>query len=188
MSLEPNLSIATADSGTEPVTVEHLFREHNDSLVRFIAAKVGSHQVARDIAQQAYVRLLQLDKRETISYLRAFLFRTAANLVIDRYRKAKRSPAIESLTDIELPVFELSPERQIAGEQAFAVFQAAVAELPAKCRLAFILHRVHGLEIPAISAHMKIGDCMVRRYISNALDFIRARLDRAEAGADERDA
>jgi len=177
--VEPNPVIAATVAEAEPVTVERLFREHNDSLVRFIAAKVGSHQVACDIAQQAYVRLLQLDKPETISYLRAFLFKTASNLVIDRYRRTKRAPTIEPLTDAESPVFELTPERQIAGEQAYLVFQAAVAELPPKCRLAFVLHRIHGLEISAISAQMKIGDCMVRRYISNALDFIRYRLDSA---------
>jgi RNA polymerase sigma factor (sigma-70 family) len=187
MSGEPKPSNAATASDAEPVTIERLFREHNDSLVRFIAAKVGSNHVARDIAQQAYVQLLQLDKPETISYLRAFLFKTAANLVIDRFRKSVRDPALKPLTDAELPVFELSPERQLAGEQALSLFQAAVADLPAKCRLAFVLHRVHGLEIPAIAAHMKIGDCMVRRYVSNALDYIRHRLDLAGECTEECD-
>jgi RNA polymerase sigma factor (sigma-70 family) len=187
MNREPKPSIAAKASDGEPVTIEHLFREHNDSLVRFIAAKVGSRQIARDIAQQAYVQLLQLDKPETISYLRAFLFKTAANLVVDRFRKSGRARAFELLTNAELPVFELSPERQLAGEQALSLFQEAVADLPAKCRLAFVLHRVHGLEIPAIAAHMKIGDCMVRRYVANALDFIRHRLDLAGDRTEERD-
>lgn len=172
---------------SDAISVESLFRKHNDSLVRFIAAKVGSSQVARDIAQQAYVQLLQLDKPETISYLRAFLFKTAANLVVDRYRKLARTPAFESLTETESPVFELSPERQVAGEQALLLVHRAVAELPAKCRLAFILHRIQGLDIPAIAAHMNIGDCMARRYVSNALDFIRHRLDLAGALTEERD-
>lgn len=188
VSRETKPSISARSSEPEPITIEHLFREHNDSLVRFIAAKVGSRQVARDIAQQAYVQLLQLDKPETISYLRAFLFKTAANLVVDRFRRSGRAPGYAPLTDAELPVFELSPERQIAGEQAWSVFQAAVADLPAKCRLAFLLHRIHGLEIPVIASHMKIGDCMVRRYVSRALDFIRHRLDLAGARTEESDA
>src|SRR5262245_23495507 len=73
-----------------PSEIERLFREHNDALLRFVAAKLGSKQEAREIAQEAYVRLLCLDHREAVSYLRAFLFKTAANLAMDRLRQRAR--------------------------------------------------------------------------------------------------
>jgi DNA-directed RNA polymerase specialized sigma24 family protein len=41
--------------------IERLFQEHNESLLRFLAARLGSRQEAREIAQEAYVRLLKLD-------------------------------------------------------------------------------------------------------------------------------
>jgi RNA polymerase sigma-70 factor (ECF subfamily) len=80
-SVRSSSELKTADGKSD---VERLFREHNAALLRFISAKIGSEQEAREIAQEAYVRLLQLDHPEAVSYLRAFLFKTAANLAVDR--------------------------------------------------------------------------------------------------------
>jgi DNA-directed RNA polymerase specialized sigma24 family protein len=66
--------------------IERLFREHNQSLVRFLNARLASEHEAREVAQEAYVRLLQLDKPGAIGFLRAFLFKTASNLAVDRLR------------------------------------------------------------------------------------------------------
>jgi RNA polymerase sigma-70 factor (ECF subfamily) len=159
--------------------LERLFGEHNSSLLRYISAKVGSPQEAQEIAQEAYVHLLQLDHPEAISYLRAFLFKTAHNLAVDRIRERGRRETVSTSDISELLVFELSPERQVAGEQEMAVFLAAVNQLPAKCRRAFILHRIHNLHVDEIAERMNIGACMVRRYISRALDYIRYTLDAA---------
>src|ERR1700743_3922041 len=67
--------------------VERLFREHNEALIRFLRGRVGSHNEALEVAQEAYVRLLSLDQPGAVSYLRAFLFQTANNLALDRLRR-----------------------------------------------------------------------------------------------------
>src|SRR6202042_1479460 len=67
--------------------VERLFREHNEALIRFLRGRVGSHNEALEVAQEAYVRLLSLDQPGAVSYLRAFLFKTAANIAVDRLRR-----------------------------------------------------------------------------------------------------
>ena len=64
--------------------IDHLFREHNDALVRFLSARLGSYQDAREVAQEAYVRLLNLDRPGAANFLKALLYKTAANLAIDR--------------------------------------------------------------------------------------------------------
>src|SRR5688572_5593177 len=97
--------------------VERLFREHNEALVRFIFARVRSYQVAREVAQEAYVRLLSLDEPGAVSYLRAFLFKTAANLAVDRLRSDESQARAA-----ELPFFQdlqehRSPERQVSSAQ-----------------------------------------------------------------------
>ena len=42
---------------------------------------------AKEVAQEAYVRLLQLDRPGAVSFLRSYLFKTAANIAIDRARQ-----------------------------------------------------------------------------------------------------
>lgn len=170
-------SASAAPPRPETAEIDRLFREHNTALLRFIAAKLGSEQEAREIAQEAYVQLLRLDHPETVSYLRAFLFKTAANLAVDRLRQRGRRGGISAGGDPQLAVFELSPERQVSSAQELAILRAAVDELPPKCRQAFLLQRVHELSSEEIAARMRIQPRMIRRYVARALEHVRARLD-----------
>ena len=42
------------------VAVSELFREHNRMLVGYLRSRLGSEQEAKEVAQEAYVRVLQL--------------------------------------------------------------------------------------------------------------------------------
>src|SRR5262245_62131178 len=88
---------AAPPSGTEDEaqvrqrSVERLFREHNEALIRFLQARLRSRHAAREVAQEAYVRLLSLDRPPgASSYLQSLLFRTAANLATDRIRRDQK--------------------------------------------------------------------------------------------------
>lgn len=162
-----------------PVDIAGLFRVHNAALLRFAAAKLGSEQEARDVAQEAYVRLLQLDRPETIGYLRAFLFKITSNLAMDRLRARRRAPLPETLSDQDFVAFELSPERECAGQQLVAILNGALAELPLKCREILVLHRLEGLSRAEIAERMGLGERMVRLYMARALEHLHRRLDEA---------
>lgn len=157
--------------------VERLFREHNEALIRFLYARLRSYQEAGEIAQEAYVRLLSLDQPGAVSYLRAFLFKTAANLAIDRRRRvalhsrATAEPKFQELVD------RLTPERRVAGEQQIRRLERLIAALPLKPRQAFILNQVHGKDIASVAAELGLSESMVRKYIVRALLDIRGRLD-----------
>jgi RNA polymerase sigma factor (sigma-70 family) len=157
--------------------VERLFREHNEALIRFLVARLRSYQDARDVAQEAYVRLLSLDEPGAVSYLRAFLFKTAANLATDRQRRASTH-----LRATEIPLFHefadvRTPERLAADRQTVQRLERLIAAMPAKCRQAFILYQFEGLEFPAIAVRMGMSERMVRKYVLRALLHCRTQLD-----------
>jgi RNA polymerase sigma factor (sigma-70 family) len=162
---------------TRAQLVERLFREHNDSLLRFLALRLRSPQDAREVAQEAYVRLLSLDEPGAVSYLRAFLFKTAANLAVDRLRRndvrmrAAQEPLFSQLSDA------CTPERQLAAKQSIERLSRLVAAMPASCRRAFVLSRIHGLSTPAIARKMNVSERSARAYVVRALLYCRAGLD-----------
>ena len=157
--------------------VERLFREHNESLLRFLASRLPSRQDAREIAQEAYVRVLSLDKPGAVSYLRAFLFKTAANLAVDRQRRsdvrqrAADEPLFHEFAD------SCTPERELVGKQAMERLARLVTAMPASCRRAFVLNRVHGMDFPAIAREMNVSERSARAYVVRALLYCRAGLD-----------
>src|SRR5688572_18406531 len=72
--------------GSRSDVVRRLFEEHNRSLLGFLVHKLNSEAEAHDVAQEAYVRLLQLEEPSAVSFLKAYLFRIADNLAVDRLR------------------------------------------------------------------------------------------------------
>jgi DNA-directed RNA polymerase specialized sigma24 family protein len=64
-----------------------LFEAHNRALHTFLMARLRNDQEAHKVAQEAYVRLLQLNQPGAVSFLRAYLFKTAANIAVDRIRQ-----------------------------------------------------------------------------------------------------
>ena len=175
---------ALAESAPERAElIARLFREQNETLVRFLALRLRSQQEAKEVAQEAYVRLLKLDQPGAVSFLRAFLFKTAANLAVDRIRREQTARRIARETRLfEELVSGPNPEQSANDAQELDLAERLVDELPAKCRRAFLLHKVYGLDFPDIARQMGLGERMVRTYVVRALLYCRAGLDAAHAG------
>ena len=127
-----------AESGEFSLRCERLFREHNEALVGLLNAKLHSRVDAKDVAQEAYVRLFQLDKAGTISHLRGWLFKTALNIATDRLRERARRARDEHLVFFHAtPTDAPSAEHLCIERQDWERIQQEVDRLPPKCRQAF---------------------------------------------------
>lgn len=157
--------------------IARLFQEHNRTLVRFLAARLHSEEEAKEIAQEAYVKLLRLDEPDTVSYLRAYLFRTAANLATDRLRQRNRRSQLRNLFFFDTGEVCPPPEKGLNASEELAVIRGAIEELPPKCRTAFLLHKIHELSVQDTAERMQLTVRMVRLYIARALEHCRNRLD-----------
>jgi len=156
--------------------IESLFREHNDTLLRFLRARLHSEADAREAAQEAYVRLLQLDDTGQLSFLRAYLFRIAANVATDLLRRRtvqNRAQADSLFFETEAPATQ---ERAMLARQQLAAVEVALSELPARCREAFLLSRREGWGSGRIAAHLGVSDRMVRLYLVRALEHLEAAI------------
>jgi RNA polymerase sigma factor (sigma-70 family) len=165
------------DEESRASVVERLFREHNEALIRFLRGRVGSHNEALEVAQEAYVRLLSLDQPGAVSYLRAFLFKTAANIAIDRRRRHQNFDKVSErqlFTDL---AETRTPERQLSGEQTLHRLGVLIEGMPPKCRESFVLNQIHGMDAATIARQLGITDSMVRKYVVRALLHCRAHMD-----------
>lgn len=154
--------------------VAGLFESHNKALLRFLTCRLRSAHEAREIAQEAYVRLLQLDEPGSVGYLRAYLFKTAANLAADRMKSAARRSRADQLRFFdELDTASPSPEGGVSAEQELRSILSMIEELPPRCRHAFIMHRFYGYSIAEIATSMQLSPRMIQLYVERALAFCR---------------
>jgi RNA polymerase sigma factor (sigma-70 family) len=160
----------------QSATVEQLFRENNRSLIGFLSRRLGSVQDAKETAQEAYVRLLQLSLPDSHVLVRAYLFRVAGNLAIDRLRRRARMCRAKDLpTD---PYGGPEPlERQLLADEQMLLLSRCLQKLPEKVRSAFLMCRVDGLSHGQIAERLNVTDRMVRKYLTQALLHCRLHLE-----------
>jgi RNA polymerase sigma factor (sigma-70 family) len=167
--------------GSHAQRISRLFSEHNESLIQFLATRLRSVQEAKEVAQEAYVRLLSLEDSGAVSFLRAFLFKTAANLAVDRIRSRNRQQQALDAGLCDESREAPTPDREAASAQEVEIVRRLIGELPPKCRHAFLLHRVHGAEFSEIAQEMGLSERMVRHYVLRAVLYCRAGLDAAQS-------
>lgn len=163
---------AAACSPLSKDDIKALFQNHNEELVRYLTSRLKSHEEAVEVAQEAYVRLLRLDDSSTIGFLRAFLFRTATNIAIDRVRRRGLAQAyVEEATPEQQvnEMFGFTPERSLAAKQSLEKVLDCVGTLPPKCRHAFIEYKFRHRSYEDIAEDMGLTSSMVRKYVLRAL-------------------
>jgi RNA polymerase sigma-70 factor (ECF subfamily) len=86
-------------------SVEELFTEafeqYADALFRHTFFRISDEERARDITQETFMRVWNyLQKGNAVKDLRAFLYQTLNNLIIDEYRK-KKTASLDALLEDE---------------------------------------------------------------------------------------
>ncbi|MGH8445400.1 MAG: RNA polymerase sigma factor [Solimonas sp.] len=172
---------AALDSKARSEMVRRLFQEHNRALIGFLVARLRSEAEAHDVAQEAYVRLLQLEQASAVSFLRAHLFTIAGNLAIDRLRQRQVRERNSPQDFFEELLTRPGPDRTAIAQQELEIIKVALRELPEKCRRAFMLHVFAGHSVQEIAVQMQLTDRMIRHYVARAMATCRQRLDEAES-------
>jgi RNA polymerase sigma factor (sigma-70 family) len=169
-SLPPEADVSRA------ALIEHLFRKHNGMLVSFLTSRLRSEAEAHEVAQEAYVRLLQLEQPGLVSFHRAYLFKIASNLAVDRLRQRtvhRQATARQIFTDwLDAP----STDRRVLAEEDIHMLQRALAELPETTQEVFRRHFFAGETLQVIAAEVALTDRMVRYHLARALAHCRKRL------------
>jgi RNA polymerase sigma factor (sigma-70 family) len=175
-------NIASSKGGEDRTSpVSRLFREHNRTLVGFLYARLRNEQEAKEIAQEAYVKVLQLEQPGATSFLRAYLFRVAGNLAVDRIRQRRSRTRLDQLDSIDDFLTEATAERAAIAGQELALLKRAVEELPAKCQQAFRLHKLEDRAFADVAQVMGMTERMVRKYVARALVYVRLRREGCSA-------
>lgn len=183
---DPRMSAAAADGGpaapdagspARSQAVSALFQEHNRALINFLRTRLPDEQEAREAAQEAYVKLLQLDQPVTVSTLRWYLFKIARCIAIDRRRQHFTRTRLDRLGNVDDFDLSTSTEDRVMAADELSRLLTALKELPTKCQQAFLLHRLHGLSTVEVGKRIGLTDRMVRLHVKKALIYCRFRLE-----------
>jgi len=165
----------------DPQAVDGAIRRHDRMLVRWLAQKFGDIEIARDIAQSAYLRVWRYAQTQAIDNPQALLFKTAANLAANEFRARKRllrltaeAPQDGSANPIEqIASLSPSPEATTLAREEVAASIEAINALPEQVRRAFILSRFEEKTYREIAVMLGVSESSVEKYIISALKALR---------------
>lgn len=172
---------AEVSAGDRSLALAEVARSHHGALVRFLALRTGSAEDAKEIVQEAYAKVLALDRPGTVSFLVGYLWRIAANLAIDRNRRRTARSRLDDLTVQSSDSCAPSTESVVESRERLAIVERAIRELPPRCRQAFLLRILDGRRFAQIGREMGITERMAKVHVARALQYLQHCLDRADA-------
>jgi RNA polymerase sigma-70 factor (ECF subfamily) len=154
--------------------VTQFFEQWRDPVHRYLVAAFGHPVEAEEITQEAFLQLYRsLCQGQSIRNQRAWVFRTAHNLAVNRL---KSQQFVELLDDDawdalrrSLPDASPSPEQTVLQQERFDRLRAAVARLTPAERQCLHL-RTKGLRYREISEVLGMSTTAVAETLYRAID------------------
>lgn len=155
-----------------------IFLQLRPSLERVIERKTGDSQAAQDLAQDMFLRLQRIaNTLPNEDEARRYLMRMATHAAIDHLRV--EGNRVQLLAGA-LSLFEnhvANPESYAEAHDRVAELDAALAELPARCRDVLYLSRMEGLTHIEIAERLGVSRSLVEKYAVRALMHCRRKLE-----------
>jgi RNA polymerase sigma-70 factor (ECF subfamily) len=154
------------------IPIHHLpvLERYHHELLNFLTRQVRDRDTAADLVQESYVRVLTAQSTgQAVRDMRALLYRTARNLVIDLHRRSevRRHDDLDSIPNHQHPAAPQhgQPEEALASQQAIRSYAATIEALPPRCREAFVLYVFDELSHAQIAERMGISVSMVEKHV-----------------------
>jgi len=174
------LMLRYRDDG-DTAAFEVLYRRHNDSLYRYLLRLARNPQVAEDLFQDAWSKVIRAraNYRPTARFS-TYLFRIAHNSFIDHLRRASRHPTLPDADPERVVSDDMRPEEAAETLRARERLEVALAILPTEQRDAFLLHEEGGLTLDEVALVTGVN----RETAKSRLRYAVAKLRVAVAGDD----
>ena len=156
------------------VVIEKAFEDHEAAIRRRALRLTRDADVAADITQEAFLRLfVEAQAGRLPENIEAWLYRTSANLVISRGRRAEvaRRYAPRLLCD-DRPS---QPDEVVLRQEECEVLMAAVATLPGRDGLAVVM-AAQGATGQQIASKLELSHVATRALLYRARMRLRPRL------------
>lgn len=178
--------------------VEGPLKQSRAEIVAFVGGRILPHEAdvrawlrrsgsapadIDDVVQETYCRLAALDSVAHITSGRAYFFRTARNIAIEKIRRARiiRIDCVTEIDALNVVDDEPSPERVVASRRELGRVRTLIEGLPERCRHIFTLRRIHGLSQRETAARLGVTENVVEMQSARGLRLILRALSEAEA-------
>ena len=143
-------------------------------LTRFLQRNWRNESEISDLRQETYARVYESAGRELPLQVKPFLFQIARNLMIDRLRR-QSVVSLESMADFDwqnVSDEKPSSEAYVAARQELRLLQAALDDLPPRCRQIVVMRKVEGLSQKEVAKRMGVAVDTVENQVAKGMRLL----------------
>lgn len=145
-------------------SLERLICRHQTRVFGYILLVVKDKQLAEDIFQDAFIKVINTLKSGSYKEEGKFLqwvMRIAHNLTIDHFRKSKRIPTVENSDEYDIfdtiKVYDDSVEDKLINEQIHKDVRRLVEFLPAEQKEVLLMRHYSGMSFKDIAEQTDVS-------------------------------
>jgi RNA polymerase sigma-70 factor (ECF subfamily) len=154
---------------------KQLFDQHFDAVRNYIYYRSGDGDLATDVAQDTFLTIWEKQLGEGHSNFKALVFKIAGDLFITHYRRQKKLNSIQLALNPETA--GQSPEEQLLFEEMKEKYETALANMPEKQRVVFLMSRIDRMKYHEIAGHLGLSQKAVEKRMHLALNFLKERME-----------
>lgn len=168
-------AVARAQAG-DPDAFEALYRTHVGRVHALSLRLTGDGHAASDLTQDTFVRAWEaLDSFRGDSAFGSWLFRLTVNVFLGNQRKAvRRERRVFAVSEPGL----LERPGEAGGSGATLDLEQAIAALPERARMVFVLHDVEGYQHAEIASMTGVAEGTSKAQLFRARRLLREALER----------
>ena len=169
---------------------EILLTRHRRPVFNFILRYVGSRDVAEDLLQETFLRVIKgADNYQRKAKFTTWLYTIARNLCVDRSRRQKHRKAQSldqpirndgegsgTLLDV-VPDQQMSTDRKAVSQQLHETLHRAIAALSEEQREVFLMREFLDMPFKQIAEVVGVAENTVKSRMRYALEKLRLELD-----------
>lgn len=163
-----------------------LVERHSRSIFRLAFRMTANESDAEEVVQETFLRAYrQIGKFEQRANFGTWLYRIATNCALDLLERRRHSqndvPIVDDENERELPLSSSnpSPERLLYSNELRQRMSAAMSQLTAVERAAFVMRHVEGQSIEEISAILNVKEGAAKNTVFRAVQKLRRALEPA---------
>lgn len=151
------------------------YDDYSDGLFRYAMFKTSNRELALDIVQDTFTNVWEyIVKGGKINNIKAFLYRTLGNKIIDSYRK-KQSESLDSMIEGGYDIgFDNRPQTEefLTGEKVWE----KVSELPEAHVEILTLRYINDLSIQEIATMLDQSENNISVKLHRALEKLKSKI------------
>jgi len=172
--------ISTAERITTDELISQCYSTYLTQIKYYISSRIENKGDVSDIAQDAYVRLIEYKQMLRPETIKSFIFTIVKNLVIDYNRKQYKKIEISANNYEFTKEYQDSVESQIFADDLLRLENSMIIKMPKQRKLVYAMSRFSDkspeeiagiLQISKRTAenHLFVGRKTMREYLQNCI-------------------